>query len=245
MIALPDAASGEVVETEGSRFWRVARRLDELWKGCGELVNDHAMIFDRAAVNVALEDLHPDMAAALDSRSDGVLFMDIETTGLAGSPLFLIGLMHYTEGTFLIEQLLARDYSEEPAVLRRYHQTLRRFRVLVTFNGKTFDVPQIRDRSLATAVGFEPPDVTHVDLLHESRRRWKDKFPNCKLQTLETFICRRRREGDIPGDQIPKAYHDFVRTGDAREMKAILHHNALDLVTMAQLLVAMLQGRRV
>jgi uncharacterized protein YprB with RNaseH-like and TPR domain len=79
------------------------------------------------------------------------------------------------------------------------------------------------------------PELFHYDLLHHSRRRWKDTLPNCKLQTLERFICGRRRTGDIPGDAIPAAYHQFVRSSDARQIKAILHHNALDLVTLLQL----------
>ena len=83
------------------------------------------------------------------------------------------------------------------------------------------------------------PELVHYDLLHHSRRRWKETLPNCKLQTLERFICGRRRTGDIPGEAIPAAYHQFVRSGDARGIKAILHHNALDLVTLLQLSLAL------
>ncbi len=83
------------------------------------------------------------------------------------------------------------------------------------------------------------PELIHFDLLHHSRRRWKETLPNCKLQTLERFICGRRRTGDIPGEAIPAAYHQFVRSGDARQIKAILHHNALDLVTLLQLSLAL------
>ena len=78
------------------------------------------------------------------------------------------------------------------------------------------------------------PNPVHFDLLHHSRRRWKQVLPNCKLQTLERYLCGRARQGDIPGSEIPDAYHEFVRSGDARQVGDILHHNALDLVTLLQ-----------
>ena len=79
------------------------------------------------------------------------------------------------------------------------------------------------------------PVLAHCDLLHHSRRKWKKKLPNCKLQTLEHLVCGRRRSGDIPGRDIPAAYHDYVRSGDAWQMRSVLHHNALDLITLMQL----------
>ncbi|MFW6133469.1 MAG: ribonuclease H-like domain-containing protein [Planctomycetota bacterium] len=74
------------------------------------------------------------------------------------------------------------------------------------------------------------------------RRRWRRDVPNCRLQTLEAVLCGRHRRGDIPDAAIPEAYHDFVATGDARRMGDILHHNLLDLLTMAQLVSALLTG---
>jgi hypothetical protein len=77
-----------------------------------------------------------------------------------------------------------------------------------------------------------------------SRRRWARVFPNCKLGTLEQLVCCRRRVDDIPGAEIPDAYHEFVHTADASRMRAVIHHNALDLVTMAELALFMLTGRK-
>ena len=114
---------------------------------------------------------------------------------------------------------------------------------MVTFNGKSFDWPQVTDRSTLYHLGQEPAarhELIHVDLLHHARRRWRRELPNCKLQTLERYICGRRRSGDIPGRDIPRAYHNYVRTGDATEMRSILHHNALDLITLLQLALKLL-----
>ena len=100
----------------------------------------------------------------------------------------------------------------------------------------------IRDRCAFHRLEIDDARVPHLDLLYESRRRWKGKLPNCRLQTLETHLCGRRRYGDIPGWAIPDAYHRFVDTGDARQVRDILHHNLLDLLTMAQVLTIVLTG---
>ncbi|MGB9588380.1 MAG: ribonuclease H-like domain-containing protein, partial [Armatimonadota bacterium] len=106
-----------------------------------------------------------------------------------------------------------------------------------TYNGKAFDVPFLRDRMLFHRVEGEF-NHEHLDLLWEARRRWKGKLPDFRLQTLELNICRRRRANDIPGNIIPELYHEFVRTGNARLLQQVFHHNALDLITMAELLPA-------
>ena len=89
------------------------------------------------------------------------------------------------------------------------------------------------------------PDPIHCDVLHHARRLWKDRLPDCRLQTLERFICGRRRRGDIPGRDIPDVYHDYVRTGKSAAVQSVLHHNALDLITLLQLTmqIVMSDGR--
>ncbi len=165
-----------------------------------------------------------------------LVFFDLETTGLASSPLFLIGAMAWNSGRLVVRQYFARTYAEEPAVIALFLKSFAGRKMLVSFNGKSFDLPYVRVRSAATGVPFDlgPP---HFDLLHVSRRIWKGRLPDCRLQTLERFICGRMRYGDIPGEQIPQAYHDFVRTGDARDMVECLKHNLLDLVTLADLML--------
>ena len=103
-------------------------------------------------------------------------------------------------------QLWARNYSEEAAILETLRQWMRPSHILVTFNGKSFDWPLIRDRWVVHHFSRQKtlPDVPHCDLLHHARRRWKDDLPNCKLQTLERFFCGRFRSGDIPGREYPR-----------------------------------------
>ncbi len=166
---------------------------------------------------------------------EDVLFADIETTGLGGTPVFLVGAMVWEDGGLVVYQYLARDYSEEKGIVARFVDLAAGRKLLVTFNGKSFDVPYLRTRAAAVGVPFSVGSA-HLDLLHVGRRIWGSKLPDCKLQTLETFICGRVREGDIPGSEIPEAYHEFVRTKNAVEMIEILRHNYLDLVTLAELM---------
>jgi uncharacterized protein YprB with RNaseH-like and TPR domain len=180
---------------------------------------------------------------AANSRPEDLLFMDIETCGLAGTAIFLVGTMFFDGLDLVFEQHLARDYSEEPAILRAFASRCSQAGLLVTFNGKAFDMTQIRERCVFHRIdALAERRLPHLDLLQESRKRWRRRLPNCRLQTLERYFCRRRREGDIPGWAIPEAYHRFVGSGDARQMRDIVHHNMLDLLTMAELLCAALTG---
>lgn len=234
-VKLEEAVEGTERHTsDGNPFYLIENSLCDIEDQAGKL---------QSAFRAAMQDPDSGLYQRLQklapveniSPSDAI-FVDLETTGLSCSPLFLIGIMTWDDGELVVRQFLARDYSEEKATIARFAKTFRNSKLLVTFNGKSFDMPYLRMRAATTQVNI-PEDPAHFDLLHVCRRAWKDSLPNCKLQTLETHICRRPRYGDIPGDQIPEAYHSFVRTGDARQMINILHHNMLDIITMADLMV--------
>ncbi|MEX2111714.1 MAG: ribonuclease H-like domain-containing protein [Pirellulales bacterium] len=201
---------------------------------------------------------HPELAALAGAFPRDTLFLDLETCGFAGSMVFLAGVVWHDE-TLMVDQLFARNYAEERALLETLWQIAGRNRVLVTFNGKSFDWPMVHDRSTRHHLGrdarkpgqppphvdLQPrealarydsrPELVHCDLLHHARRRWKRLLPNCRLQTLEWYVCRRARHDDLPGAMVPAAYHEFVRTGVTHQLGSILRHNALDLVTLAHL----------
>jgi len=172
-----------------------------------------------------------------------VLFLDLETCGLAGSPVFLAGTMYWNGADFVVHQYFARHYGEEAGLLAGVAERMRSFDVMVTFNGKSFDAPYLVSRALTHGVALTLPRH-HVDLLHHARRRWKDELPDCRLTTLELRVCRRRRSGDVPGDEVPGLYHDFVRQGDAWRLVPVFHHNLLDVITMADILHALCKPPR-
>lgn len=234
-LVLEEAVEGEELSAPGAgTFYLIENPLPEIEEEAGKLQAAFDSAFRNAdsGLRQRMTDLWPDGGI----EPSQTVFLDLETTGLSCSPLFLIGTMWWEDGELVVRQYLARDYSEERAVISRFAEKFAGRQLLVTFNGKSFDMPFLRMRAAGTRVDLplEPP---HFDLLHVCRRVWKDALPNCKLQTLETRICGRPRYGDIPGEQIPAAYHAFVRTGDAGRMVRILHHNMLDLVTMADLMV--------
>jgi hypothetical protein len=217
---------GECVTTDAGDHWRVCVPVDAIWPGGEELVRRRCEALRAAGEPEGWFGAFP----------EGVAFLDLETCGFAGSALFLAGVLRPVDGRLTVELLLARDYSEEPAVLASLWQRLVGVSALVTFNGKSFDWPMVVDRSrrhLLTKGAVAGPQ--HVDLLHLSRRRWRRELPDCKLQTLERHICGRSRVDDMPSSQIPAAYQQYVKTGFEREMDAILMHNAVDLVTMLDL----------
>ena len=162
------------------------------------------------------------------------LFLDLETGGLASSPVFLAGTMHWNGEDFVLRQYFARHYGEEAALLRAVAAQARTFDFLVTFNGKSYDAPFLRGRALVHGVPLALPP-RHLDLLHVARRRWKGLLPDCRLQTLERHVCRRWRQGDVPSDEVPGLYHDFVRDGDPWRLVPVFHHNLLDVVAMVEL----------
>ena len=166
--------------------------------------------------------------------SHDIVFFDLETTGLGSSPLFLIGAMNLEDNRLVVRQYFARDYSEERAVIHEFLERYREYTTLISFNGKSYDYPYLRTRAAANGIPFTWVP-SHLDLLHACRSVWRGVLPNCKLQTLEAMVCRRPRAGDIPGREIPDAYHAFVHSGDAWQIGDIIQHNALDLITLADL----------
>jgi uncharacterized protein YprB with RNaseH-like and TPR domain len=230
---------GRVITTEHGNFYICEKWLSEFHSQAEKVTQQYITFFESAL----LPDIHRDFHTLLSYAPSEVLFLDIETTGLSNSPLFLVGTMYFTdeyEPTFKIDQLFARDYSEEISLLHYLNEVFANFMVFATFNGLSFDIPFIRNRMIYHRLNPQI-DHFHFDILHHSRRKWRGQVPNCKLQTLETRICNRRRIGDIPSDLIPDAYHEFVRTGDTLLLKEIFQHNALDLITMTELIVALRQ----
>lgn len=245
-LRLDDVAQGIEVPTEAGQFFLIDQSLNELLHGGGDGFRErYVNAISGVRESTVPADPHNTFHPLIDAKPQDVIYVDIEATGLtAGTPLFLIGVMGFWDGDLRVQQLLARDYTEEAALLSYFSNMLAASDVVVSFNGKTYDLPYIRDRSMFMGIPFQLKQ-DHVDMLHVGRRRWRKRLPNCKLQTLEQYICKRVRRGDIPGADIPDAYHRFVQSSNAVQMRDILHHNALDLLTTAEVLTFILEGRDV
>lgn len=230
-----ETTTGSEAQTASGVHWLIERPIASVWAESEELVARANSRFQQAVNPPAVE---ADWRQFIDHFPRGTAFLDLETCGFAGSMVFLVGLIHDGPDGLTLSQLLARNYAEERAMLSSLWERIQDCQVLLTFNGKSFDWPMVVDRSvlhrLQDARNCPSPSL-HLDLLHHARRRYRRELPNCKLQTLEWYLCGRRRTGDIPGSEIPDVYHDYVRTGDDSEMQSVLHHNALDLITLLQI----------
>jgi len=169
-----------------------------------------------------------------------ILFVDIETTGLAGGTgtyAFLIGLGSFQpDHSFRVRQFFLRDYSEEPAQMALLTEEMERFGAVVSFNGKVFDLPLIATRLTLQRMANPLRDAPHLDLLLPSRRLWRGWLPSCALSALEAHVLGvRRGSEDVPGYIIPSLYFDYLRTGDARPLVNVFWHNQQDILSMVTL----------
>jgi len=221
----------------GERPIPLLRRLAELCAFPGTAIRNDGRVYRRRPRDLA------DAVGLADPPERGlfrrfghrrVLYMDIETCGLSAAPVFLVGLCMVSERNLILRQLFARDYAEERALLVELHRLALEHDFLVTFNGKSFDVPFLRDRSMLHRLP-PPIDLPHLDLLWMARRRWKGILPDCRLKTIEWHVLRRRRAGDVGGAEIPGLYHDYVKRGEAHRLLPVFHHNLLDVVAMVEL----------
>jgi uncharacterized protein YprB with RNaseH-like and TPR domain len=171
---------------------------------------------------------------------DTFAFLDTETTGLSGGTgtyAFLVGVGRYAGEVFQLAQFFMRDPVEEPALLAALAEFLQPCQALVTFNGKAFDVPLLNARYITNGEVPLLASAAHLDLLPLARRLWRDRLSSRALGSLEEYILDAvRTEEDVPGWVIPSLYFDYLRSGDARPLKSVFYHNAMDVLSLAALL---------
>ena len=173
------------------------------------------------------------LSSGFHSAEDFV-FIDIETLGMFQRPIILLGLAR-VQGTGIgVEQYLLRRIDEEPAALAGLLERLGERRAFVTFNGRTFDIPYIRERLAYYGIraDLEGP---HFDVLHFSRRAWRDCVPDCRLTTLERCFLGIERVDDVPSAMVPEFYECYMRTGNPGPLVPVVEHNRRDLLTLASL----------
>ncbi len=190
---------------------------------------------DASAELLALLSLDPGLARC-DPRA--ALFLDTETTGLsggAGTVAFLVGLAFWHEGTLVLEQLLVRALGEEAPMLERLAEHIRGASMLVTFNGKSFDMPLLRTRFVMARLDA-PAEPPHLDLLHVARRvHGKRMKQGCRLVAIEREVLGFERSDDVESSEVAACYLHFLRTGQAGALLGVIEHNAWDVVAMAAL----------
>lgn len=168
-----------------------------------------------------------------------ILFLDTETSGLSGGSgtfAFLIGLGYWNDVEFELTQFFLPHPESENSFLTAFDEFVSNFNCLVTFNGKSFDVPLINSRHTLNRLQPPFPKAEHLDLLHLARRLWRYRLTDRSLTSLEENILHlSRTQEDIPGWMIPQLYLDYLQTQDARPLVNIFYHNEMDILSLAAL----------
>jgi len=230
---LADIVAGEEARTPSGNFFLSRSALTANYAHGNCRICDIAHPSMGAAAFLAGHQSLKDMSVA-----DG-LFLDTETTGLAGGTgtfPFLIGLGWFEADSFITCQLFARDFSEESAVLTHLKELASTKEFLVTFNGRAYDLNLLSARFILNRCQDTMSAMPHIDLLHPSRRIFAHRLENARLATIETQILGVRRDGDVPGFEIPQRYFDWLRQRDGRLLADVFEHNRVDIVSMASLL---------
>lgn len=177
----------------------------------------------------------PLLTAGLDD--DRLLFLDTETTGLsggAGTIAFLVGIGTDLGTEFLIRQYFVTDYPGEPELIAVLAEELSEAHTVVSYNGKSFDLPLLRSRFALN--GRRLPAVGQIDLLHPARRLWKRSIGPCSLHAIEEQVLKVERSEDVPGFMVPELYFDYLKDGDPEPLQGVFSHHLYDIRSLATLL---------
>jgi uncharacterized protein YprB with RNaseH-like and TPR domain len=236
-----DVLGGQVVSNRFGRALIVDRRYEsDRFHGARRV--EECLLKDDASLRLLDPSLPPP-----DGTGERTVFVDLETTGLsggAGTVAFLVGCGWFDMGAFQVRQFLLTSYASERALLDAVASCFEAASLLVTYNGKTFDVPVMETRWMFHRMRMPLESVRHFDMLHPARRLWRSRDDGraaagdgdsggCRLSTLERVLCDVTRVGDVPGMEIPSRYFRFLRTGDASPLEPVLEHNRLDLISLA------------
>lgn len=168
---------------------------------------------------------------------DRLLYLDIETTGLAGGTgtyPFLVGAGFFEAGSFVVQQYFMRDLDEEPALLSALHAFLPQFDGAVTYNGRAFDLPLLETRFILARRSW-PGLGWHLDLLPAARRLWASRLTDCRLVTVEAHALGVKREDDLPGSMIPAIYFEYLRRKSPALLPKLFAHNRQDILSLVAL----------
>jgi hypothetical protein len=180
----------------------------------------------------------PPTVGRLTAPAPGTVFLDAETTGLAGGTgtyVFLVGLATWQGSRLHVTQYFLGDLGAEAAFLAAVRDAVAGARRLVTYNGRTFDLPLLETRYLLARAAWWGEAMPHHDLYPLARTLWRARAADCRLTTLEAAVLALDRGDDLPGAEMPRLYFRYLRTGDLRPLPRILAHNRGDLVALAAL----------
>lgn len=172
-----------------------------------------------------------------DQHPRDFLYVDTETTGLggAGSMVFLAGVARFDGSLLKLRQYLLPAPQYEGGLLGGLGEELSGARALVSYNGKSFDLPMLESRYILSRQKPEFRQLPHLDLLHPNRRLFKGTYDSHKLTRMELELLGFERDDDCPSSEVPERYFRFQRTSDPTHILPVLRHNAWDILSLVAL----------
>ena len=170
------------------------------------------------------------------------VFMDTETTGLAGGTgtlVFMLGLGRFARSGLLLKQYFLTDFKSEPLLLEHAQEFIKGAQSLVTYNGKNFDHPLLKTRYRLSGMTDPFAALQHLDLLHTTRRAYSNRWSDCRLRTAEENLLGFNRVDDLPGSEAPETWFNWIRHGVTDNLPGVFHHNAWDIISLAAMLPAL------
>lgn len=179
-------------------------------------------------------------SGTMQVHHERMLFFDTETTGLgvgAGNVPFMLGIGYYENGQFVVQQLFMRNPSEELAMLHYLQDKLLHYSHLVSYNGRTFDWPILKNRYVLNRVPFLSEGLQQMDFLYPSRSLWRNSLESCRLSKVEEEKLGMTRHEDVPGSLAPSLYFQYLASGNASVVEGVFRHNESDILTLAGLAI--------
>ncbi len=239
-VGAKDGLPGDLIDTPAGPVLRIQQAYPPEHQHGGRPLRD-LLGLTLAQVSAALQEtsLH---GLALED----LLFLDTETTGLAGGAgtlVFLVGLGKFRGGSFELRQYFLRDPGEERGMLHALAEELEQAKGFVTFNGRAFDIPLLEMRfGVGMRRRWALTRWPQLDLLYPSRRLWRRDLRDCSLASLERNVLSvKRGEEDVPGALIPGLYLEYLRTGEIHGMRRVIYHNAVDILSLATLMAEVVE----
>lgn len=185
---------------------------------------------------------HVSLSACDDELGDfdprSAIFIDTETTGLAGGAgtvTFLVGVGYFVGDTFRVDQCFMRDYDDEEPMLHYLGELFANADSVVSYNGKSFDLPLLRTRFITNRIPFRLEGTAHFDLVHAARRFYKKRLGDCSLGNIERAVLGIDRVGDVDSAEIPRIWLDYLFSRDARDLEAVFYHHKTDILSLVTL----------
>lgn len=230
------------------------KKVEDIFNGQWKEVNDQRIFIEKKTYpfgekhgDILIENFNANEKLSLllgipeikDLELEDFIFLDTETSGLnigSGSLVFLFGCCFFNHQGLEIRQLFIDHPYHELLLLSTIDDLLSGFKVLISYNGKSFDIPILKNRFALIQLDHHLNSRIHIDLLHQSRKLWKYDLESKKLSDIEFDILKiKRDQEEVPGWLIPQIYMDFVQYGETELLKGVFYHNEIDVVSLAAL----------